>query len=563
VESVMDKEVSESIKFEKQPTISFIVPIYDINPDLLKRCLLSLDDQDYENIEVICSFDGPNKDLEAVAEDFIQAKPEKFKKNMIEHAGSCAARNAGFNVSTGDIVSFFCSDYIAKPGMAKNWVDALLEHPDCGFAYGAYEYLSKQRAWYPSKPFDKWLLKQANYIDSGFPIWRKYVVPYDPAVKSLQDWDFWLSVTDKHPDIKGHYLGTDIQYMADPPRPKGLSYDSNANWTERVNFIKNKHEIKISSTLVTSIGATYHAMEMAKMLGFDYRDDTVRKDNGFYKALYLIGFYIKPDQPYNEHATIISHYKDRGAKIILHWVGADIYWLRKFPFEQLKYLIGALNKSCDVMLCENINAQNELKEYGINAEIVPIPPYNEYEVKPLPEKFRVAFMCTDRSDFDKYCKEMTMSIVRAMPDIEFAAYGDGGDNVRYANLTHVGRLHKEEWQKFVYENSALLRIVRHDTRPMANDEFILAGRDVITNVPAPYVEYINTRGNQVINEWDMFGTGFNAHRWPKTKKEVIQTIRRLRDVQKPVELRKEAAAEYSETLNKERYIKKLKELVKI
>lgn len=555
---VAEQKSSAPVKFEAEPRLSFIVPIYDIKPDVLKRCLMSLDEQDYERLEVVCVLDGPNDDLMKVAAFYVEQQPDKFKLLEIDHGGACAARNAGFNVSSGEIVSFFNSDYIAKPGMARMWVDALKNHPDCGFAYGAYEYATARRMWYGSKPFDKWQLDVANYIDCGFPLWRKYVVEWDPGCKSLQDWDFWLGVIKKH-GVKGHYLGREISFIAEPPRPKGLSDDSHNNWADRVHWVKRKHGIAEPEILVCSFGAAAHGVEIAKTLGADFRDDTWSKPNN-YKALYLIGFYMRPTDDVNDHPRLISHYKDAGAKIVLHFVGADIYWLRKFPHESLKYLAGSLRLSCDTILCENEQAQKELAEMGIQAQIVPIPPYSDFEVRPLPEQFRVATFLTDKSDFDKYCYEPTLSIIRAMPDVQFAAYGDGGKDVRYPNLVHMGAIPREKWPEFVYSNSALLRIVRHDTRPMASDEFILAGRDVITNVPATFVEYIDTKGKSELNEWDIFQEGLNAYNWPATKKKIIQRIRWLKINGPDKGRRGKAHDEYAAMLDRASYINTIKGL---
>src|SRR5689334_21865637 len=104
----------------------------------------------------------------------------------------------------------------------------------------------------------------------------------------------------------------------------------------------------------------------------------------------MIGFYITPGETgLNEHARRLAMFKDKNpkAKRIVHFVGADIYWLRKFPWESLKILVGALNQSCDHILSENQSAHDELLEYGIKSEIVPLPSYNDWEVKPLPKEF--------------------------------------------------------------------------------------------------------------------------------------------------------------------------------
>lgn len=512
------------MEFKEDPKFSLIVPVYDVPQDVFKRCLLSIADQDYSNLEVVIVVNGGDKQAFNDASEFAKDK-ENWKILFTEEKGACQARNRGFKESTGEIVSFTNSDYILKIGTIRMWVDALLAHPECGFAYGAYEYRTANREAYWSKEFNEFELTQANYIDCGFPIWRKHVVEWDPEVKSLQDWDFWLSVVKK--GVKGFYLGREISFIAEPPRPKGLSHDSTDNWIERVNFIKNKHGIKINDICVTSLGAKNHAVKIAEMIGADFRDDTLHKRYA-YKALYLIGWYMKPGQKDNQHASIVNKFRSEGSKIIVHFVGADIYWLRKFSVQQIKEWAGAMKLACDHILCENELAQEELASYGIDAEIVPIPPYTNLEFSPLPKEFSVALYLTGVSDFDKYLQSHTLSLVKAMPDVQFKGYGDGGKDFKAKNFTHCGNMTTDEWAKFVQETSAYVRLVRHDTRPMATDEFIIAGRSVITNIPNDYVEYINTQGKHPFDSWDKFLPGFSPVRWPETKKKIIQAIRKVK-----------------------------------
>lgn len=564
--AVIEPEKKE-VKFEADPLVSLVVPIYDIEPMVLKRCLMSLADQDYKNMEIICVFDGPNSDLQKVADQFLRY--ENFKVIEIEHAGACAARNAGFKESKGEIISFFNSDYIAKPGTVRLWVDSLKAHPECGFVYGGYEYATAQRYIYPSKPFDAWEEEVANYIDCGFPLWRKYVVEWDVNCKSLQDWDFWIRVIKEH-KVKGYFLGRDLTFIAAAPRPKGLSDDSHSNWIDRINYVKNKNGIPIRDMVVTSLGAKNHGIEIAKLLDADFRDDTLMKPNE-YKALYMIGFYIRSNEAHiNEHARILALFKEQYPKCkrIVHFVGADIYWLRKFPFESLKYLSGALRISCDHILSENKEAHDELLSMGIPTEIVPIPSYTkDWEVKDLPKDFNVSCYLVEpghgqgQSDFDKYCYEATLSIIRAMPDVQFTAYGGGGKDIIYPNLKHMGFIERNNWPAYVYSSSALLRLCRHDHNPMASNEFIMAGRDVITNIPTVGAVMIDTSGKHELNEWDKFSEGFNAHNWPETKAKVIRAIRAIKKDPKKNYLRGINSGDLREILNQDIYIKTIRGMI--
>lgn len=562
MQTTLEPEV-KTPKFLADPLVSMIVPIYDIKTDVLKRCLMSLVDQDYERMEIICVLDGENKELESVVRSFQGSENNGMVKlTTIEHAGACAARNAGFKLSNGEIVSFFNSDYIAKPGMIRMWVDKLKENPDCGFVYGGYEYASNRRWIYPSKPFDPFQLEVANYIDCGFPLWRKYVVEWDINCKSLQDWDFWIRVVKEH-KVKGFYLGRDYSFIAEMPREKGLSDDSSHNWIDRVNYVKTKNQIEKRDILVTSIGAANHGVEIAKLIGGDFRDDTFYKPSE-YKAVYMIGFYIRPGETgLNEHARQLAHFKDHypKSKRIVHFVGADIHFLKSFPFTSLKYLAGALRQSADYILSENQAAHDELLEMGIPTQIVPIPSYtSDWEVKPLPEDFKVSIYLVEpgneagKSDFDKYCYEAMLSVVRAMPDVQFTGYGAGGSDVRYPNLKIMGNIPRNKWKEYVYDNSCLLRIVRHDTKPLASNEFMLAGRPVVSNIKDECTHYIDTSGKDDISSWDKFGEGLNSYHWPETKAHIIRAIRHIKknpEVIKPSNLVMK---------DQQKYINKIKEL---
>lgn len=549
------------MEFKEDPKFSVIVPVYDVPQDVFKRCLTSIADQDYPNLEVIIVPNGGDKEAERMALEFSEGRA-KWKVCVSEEKGACQARNFGFSRSSGDIVAFINSDYILKVGIVRLWVDELIKHPDCGFVYGAYEYRGPRRDPYMSKPFDTFQLDVANYIDCGFPLWRKLVATWDPEVLSLQDWDFWLSVVKS--GVKGHYLGREISFIAEYPRKKGLSEDSSTYWKDRVRFIKRKHGISERDICVVSLGAPNHGIEIAKMLPADYRDDTLYKPHD-YRALYLIGWYMHPNETNNEHSDVIKAFPN--SKRIVHFVGADIYWLRKFSTEKIRQWAGAMKLSCTAMLCENELAQAELKGYGIEAEIVPIPPYSDFSCAPLPEEFSVALYLTDKSNFDKYCIRETLSIVTAMPDVKFYGYGDASlAGFSAKNFEHKGYLARPDWEKFVYARSAYLRLVRHDTRPLASDEFIMAGRSVITNIPHEHMDVIDTSGKEAFDSWDTFAPGFSPGRWPETKSLIVQKIRDVRRQQREAgnEFEGERLARsvaFRSLLNKDTYREKIRSLV--
>ena len=81
------------------PLISIIVPAYNIE-QYLPVCLSSIEQQTYQNFEVILVDDG-SKDSTGEICDTIAAKDNRFKVIHQKNQGVSAARNTGVKVATG------------------------------------------------------------------------------------------------------------------------------------------------------------------------------------------------------------------------------------------------------------------------------------------------------------------------------------------------------------------------------------------------------------------------------------------------------------------------------
>lgn len=90
------------------PKISIIVPAYNVE-QYLPVCLSSIEQQTYQNFEVILVDDG-SKDSTGEICDAIAAKDNRFKVIHQSNKGVSAARNVGIEVSIGDYICFIDSD---------------------------------------------------------------------------------------------------------------------------------------------------------------------------------------------------------------------------------------------------------------------------------------------------------------------------------------------------------------------------------------------------------------------------------------------------------------------
>ena len=94
------------------PLISVIVPIYKVEP-YLRRCLDSIINQTYTNLEIILVDDGSPDNCPHICEEYA-AKDNRIIVIHKENGGLSDARNAGLDICKGEYISFVDSD---------DWVD--------------------------------------------------------------------------------------------------------------------------------------------------------------------------------------------------------------------------------------------------------------------------------------------------------------------------------------------------------------------------------------------------------------------------------------------------------
>lgn len=90
------------------PLISVIVPIYNVEK-YLARCVDSIVNQTYKNLEIILVDDGSPDRCPKMCDDYAE-KDSRIKVVHKKNGGLSDARNAGMAVATGEYISFIDSD---------------------------------------------------------------------------------------------------------------------------------------------------------------------------------------------------------------------------------------------------------------------------------------------------------------------------------------------------------------------------------------------------------------------------------------------------------------------
>lgn len=108
--------------------ISVIVPVYKVEKYLC-RCVDSIINQTYKNLEIILVDDGSPDGCGVICDDYAKCD-ERIKVIHKENGGLSSARNAGLDVATGNYIAFVDSDDRIAPDAYENLVSALGDRED-------------------------------------------------------------------------------------------------------------------------------------------------------------------------------------------------------------------------------------------------------------------------------------------------------------------------------------------------------------------------------------------------------------------------------------------------
>ena len=94
------------------PKISVIVPVYNVEK-FLEKCLKSIIEQTFEDLEIICINDGSTDKSLSILNSYA-AKDPRIKILSQTNQGQSCARNAGLEIASGEYIGFVDSD---------DWID--------------------------------------------------------------------------------------------------------------------------------------------------------------------------------------------------------------------------------------------------------------------------------------------------------------------------------------------------------------------------------------------------------------------------------------------------------
>jgi glycosyltransferase involved in cell wall biosynthesis len=182
-------------------TISVIIPCYN-GAEFLGETIESVLTQTYPPLEVIVVDDGSTDNTGEVVARYPEVKYIRQKNQ-----GGGVARNTGLRESKGDYLVFQDQDDRMLPNAFEIGVNSLLEHPECGFAYGICKLVQADGSPFdsepalPEKPFEssnayEVLLRGRCFVPPGTVMFRRSVFDtigeFDPTWQESADYDIYL-----------------------------------------------------------------------------------------------------------------------------------------------------------------------------------------------------------------------------------------------------------------------------------------------------------------------------------------------------------------------------------
>jgi glycosyltransferase involved in cell wall biosynthesis len=434
--------------------LSFVIPTYKPSIELLKKNLKALIGQSLKEWEAIVVLDGPNDEAKLAIEALKSSKVKVFE---IEHGGVQKARNYGFAKSKGEFVCFWDADCLIEPCAAKTWIDTFKAEPDKAFVYSGYKFLDEQGG-IPSEPFDPWLLECGNYISTCFPMRREVFPGFDESLISLQDWDMWLTIVKN--GGKGRYI-PGYAFSTAYPTTTSISGKNCTNevWLDRVKAVKTKHNLPDRKICVSSISYKEEGIRLAKLINADYKDVPNYKPNN-YDTIIQVGFSLHPGRV----ATHSAIFNQALKKKIIFFTMADVTEINNFISHKAIALYAERLNTHTKMYVEDLAAKRIMESAGFIVEILPIPLVNTDKIDALPEDRRVLV------DITPEYRDVMVCLEHSLPDVTFDF------------LTH---------NKPVKDYCAMLALNPEKTMTFEVKRMLLAGRNIISNIEAPFCGYVN------------------------------------------------------------------------
>jgi glycosyltransferase involved in cell wall biosynthesis len=192
---------------EEQPLVSVIIPTFN-RAELVRRAVLSVLDQSYENLEVVVVDDASTDSTGEMIQKIDDSRVKYLRLEI--NCGPAGARNAGVNLACGEFVTFLDSDDSWSAQKTAVQLAALQQQNNPGnvvsytqatiVGSGVRRYLLPLRGKGEDEPVADYVCGNEGLIQtSSLMLSRKLALanPFPRDQKNFEDWDLFLRLEAK------------------------------------------------------------------------------------------------------------------------------------------------------------------------------------------------------------------------------------------------------------------------------------------------------------------------------------------------------------------------------
>lgn len=259
--------------------VSIIVPVYNVE-EYLERCIESIINQTYQNLEIILIDDGS---IDNSAN--IMKKYERMDKRIItifkENFGAPSARNRGIELATGKYMMFFDSDDELYENAIENMV---MNIQDADMIIGNWSYIDlnnnviKKEQAFKNQLYDKEAIKRIiTYLPfPGNKLYRSEIIKsnklYFDNVRIGQDLNFYIKFT----HFCNKFATTQSLIFKYRITDNSISRTYNLNILDIVNSIEKAKDFLIKSgnnflndSIINELKIKHYKYQLNKIVKYD------------------------------------------------------------------------------------------------------------------------------------------------------------------------------------------------------------------------------------------------------------------------------------------------------
>jgi teichuronic acid biosynthesis glycosyltransferase TuaG len=181
------------------PTISVITATYNRGEKFLRKCIESVQAQDFKDYEHIivddCSTDNTEEIVKELSKDDPRIVYIKHDKN---HGTGTAGKNTGLKHARGEWICYLDDDVTYYPYHLSTFARSIKKFPKEDFFYSDMMLTDAQDNMQPgiALEFDAQFLLRRNFIDTSVACHRKELAfnvgGWDETCKRFTDWNLWI-----------------------------------------------------------------------------------------------------------------------------------------------------------------------------------------------------------------------------------------------------------------------------------------------------------------------------------------------------------------------------------